>query len=286
MNTECLACQAKTVKQIVGKFKPEPRQAKEFFTKADYIITNSKSLSAPYISLLLHRLAKKTFATENLYADEKKEANELLYSQYKNWQTLVNEAKDPLHLAAKLAVIGNIIDYGAHSVPDDILAEIETLLKKEFAIDDRCKMFDAINKAKSVLYLGDNAGEIVFDKLFIETLKHPNLTFVVRDEPIINDVTLQDANSIELQDVCTVISNGHDAPSTLLENCSENLQSLFESVDVVISKGQGNFEGLLNEKRENLFFLLMAKCDLMANKLGVKKRDLVITENKRGNYGL
>ena len=286
MNNECLACQAKTVKQIVGKFKPEPSQAKEFLTKADYIITNSKSLSAPYISLLLHRLAKKTFATENLYAAEKKEANELLYSHYNYWQSLVNNSEKSLHLAAKLAVIGNIIDYGAHSVPDDILSEIESLLKNDFAIDDRGKMFEAINKAESVLYLGDNAGEIVFDKLFIETLNHPNITFVVRDEPIINDVTLQDADSLQMQDVCKVISNGHDAPSTLLENCSKNLQTLFKHADVVISKGQGNFEGLLHEKRENLFFLLMAKCDLMANKLGVDKRDLVITENKRGKYGL
>ncbi len=286
MSKECLLCQAKTVQQIVGKFKPDPKLAKEFLTKADYIIANSKSLSAPYISLLLHRLAKKTFAAENLYAAEKMEANQLLYHQYKYWKGFVNDAKKPLHLAVKLAVIGNIIDYGAHTVPDDILVEIDTLLKNEFALDDRDKMFEAINKAKSVLYLGDNAGEIVFDKLFIETLNHPNLTFVVRDEPIINDVTLHDATSVGMQDVCTVLSNGHDAPSTLLENCSEKLQSLFETADVVISKGQGNFEGLLKEKRENLFFLLMVKCDLMANKLGVEKRDLVITENKRGKYGL
>lgn len=286
MNTECLICQAKTVKHIVAKFKPEQKVAEEFTSKAGYIIGNSESLSAPYIALLLHRLAKKTFETENLYADEKKEANELLYSQFSYWKSLVNKSEQSLHLAAKLAVIGNIIDYGAHSVPDDIIADIKELLKHEFALDERHKMFKAIKNAKSVLYLGDNAGEIVFDKLFIETLNHPNLTFVVRDQPIINDVTLQDANSVQMQDVCTVISNGHDAPSTLLENCSENLQVLFKNADVVISKGQGNLEGLLNEKRENLFFMLMAKCDLMANKLGVNKRDLVITENKIGKYEL
>ncbi|MGQ1910024.1 damage-control phosphatase ARMT1 family protein [Marinifilum sp. RC60d5] len=286
MDFDCLACHAKTVKHIVEKFKPEKNVAEAFISEANYIINNSQSISSPYAALLVHRLAKKTFATENLYAEEKKEANDLLYSQYDYWKLLVNESQRPLHLAAKLAVIGNIIDYGAHSVPDDIVADIKGLLKKEFALDERIKMFEAIKKADSVLYLGDNAGEIVFDKLFIETLNHPNLTFIVRDQPIINDVTLEDANSLGMQNVCSVMSNGHDAPSTLKENCSDKFQEMFKKADVIISKGQGNYEGLLNEKRENLYFMLMAKCDLMANKLGVKKMDLVITENKIGNYEL
>ncbi|MDQ2179183.1 DUF89 domain-containing protein [Marinifilum sp. D714] len=281
MNSECLACQAKTINHIANKFGSDKKATAKFKEEANYIVANSQSLPTPYSGLLLHRLAKRIFKTENLYADEKLKANKLLQLNYSHWKSLVSKSKNPLYVAAKLAVIGNIIDYGAHSVPDNIDSEIKHLLKKEFAFNESEEMFEAIKNAKTVLYLGDNAGEIVFDKLFIETLNHPNLIFVVRGEPIINDVTFEDSQFVKMEEVCKVISNGHDAPSTLLENCSSELQNLYKNADVVISKGQGNLEGLLDEKRDKLFFMLMAKCDSIAAKLGVKKRDLVIKQNKK-----
>ncbi|WP_321298058.1 ARMT1-like domain-containing protein [Marinifilum fragile] len=281
MNSECLACQAKTISHIASKFGSDKKVTAAFVEEANYIVSNSQSLSTPYSGLLLHRLAKRIFKTEDLYASEKLKANKILQLNYSHWKSLVSNSDNPLYVAAKLAVIGNIIDYGAHTAPDDIVSEIEHLLQKEFALNESEEMFEAIKNAKSVLYLGDNAGEIVFDKLFIETLNHPNLTFVVRGEPIINDVTFEDSQYVKMEDVCKVISNGHDAPSTLLENCSSEFQKLYRDADVVISKGQGNLEGLLNEKRDKLFFMLMAKCDLIAGKLGVKKKDLVIKQNKK-----
>lgn len=284
MKSECLVCQAKTIDHIANKFGSNAKVLAKFVEEANYIISNCESLSAPYSSLLLHRLAKRVFKTENLYASEKLKANKTLYGNYSHWKSVVLGSNNPLYLAAKLAVIGNIIDYGAHSAPDDINSEINHLLKKDFAINESKALFDAIANAKSVLYLGDNAGEIVFDKLLIETLNHPKLTYVVRGQSIINDVTMEDVEYVNMEDVCKVVSNGYDAPSTLIENCSEEFQKLYREADVVISKGQGNFEGLLNEKRENLFFMLMAKCDLIANKLGVKYRDLVIKRNMISNY--
>ncbi|WP_421919264.1 damage-control phosphatase ARMT1 family protein [Marinifilum sp.] len=281
MNTECLACQAKTIKHIANKFGSDKKVTDKFVEEANYIISNGQSLVTPYSSLLLHRLAKRIFKTENLYASEKLKANKLLFHNYQYWKSLALESENPLCVAAKLAVIGNIIDYGAHSVPDDIISEINILLKKEFALNESEELFEAVKNAESVLYLGDNAGEIVFDKLFIEILNHSNLTFVVRGQPIINDVTYEDSEFVQMQEVCNVISNGHDAPSTLLDNCSNKFQKLYRDADVVISKGQGNLEGLLDEKRDKLFFMLIAKCDLIAGKLGVQKRDLVIKQNKK-----
>jgi hypothetical protein len=129
------------------------------------------------------------------------------------------------------------------------------------------------------LYLGDNCGEIVFDKLFIETMDHPNVTFAVRGNPVINDATLEDAAQVGLDNVCRVISNGFDAPSTLLEFCSDEFAEAYNNADLVISKGQGNFEGLMESRHPNEFFLLIAKCWPIANLLGVGKNDMVVLKS-------
>lgn len=286
MDNRCLACHSKTVDLLIDKFNLQGKVASDFSSEVNHLLTDFKHLSNPYLALLIHRLAKKKIQNNDLYSEEKKHANAILFSQYEKWNSFVTEHREPLHIASKLAVVGNIIDYGAHSVPTDIPAKIEELLVLDFALDDSGQMFAEIKKANSVLYLGDNAGEIVFDKLFIQHLNHPNLTYAVRGTPIINDVTLEDAEQVGMYNVCKLISNGHDAPSTLVDNCSAEFQELFRKADVVISKGQGNFEGLLNEKRESLYFMLMAKCDVIAEMLGVCKGDLIITKNRRGDYGI
>jgi damage-control phosphatase, subfamily I len=286
MDNRCLACHAKTVKLLIDKFRPPKDIASDFSSEVNHLLTDFKHLSNPYLVLLIHRLAKKKLQNIDLYSVEKKHANSILYSQYEKWNSFVTEHNEPLRIASKLAVVGNVIDYGAHSVPADIPAKIEELIALDFAIDNRDEMFSEIKKADSVLYLGDNAGEIVFDKLFIQHLNHPNLTYAVRGNPIINDVTLEDAEQVGMYNVCKLISNGHDAPSTLVDNCSAEFQGLFKNADVVLSKGQGNFEGLFDEKRESLYFMLMAKCDVIAEMLGVCKGDLIITKNRRGDYGI
>ncbi len=145
---------------------------------------------------------------------------------------------------------------------------------------------DKINGSEKILYLGDNAGEIVFDKLFIETMQHPDVTFVVRGKPVINDVTFEDVRQTRIDNVCKVISNGYDAPSTLLEFCSEEFLDKFNTADLVISKGQGNFEGLMYTTHPNVFFLLMAKCEPMAELLGVNKGEMIITKLNTSKYAL
>lgn len=139
---------------------------------------------------------------------------------------------------------------------------------------------EALSTAKTVLYLGDNAGEIVLDKLFIETLMHPNLYFAVRGAPVINDATLDDAQYVGIDAVADVISNGYDAPSTIVDRCSPQFQELFNKADVIISKGQGNLEGLLEKTDKQVYFLLMVKCDVIAEALGVKKGDFVVRKQK------
>ncbi len=282
MRHECYFCHIKSAENLINKFKPDQETANSFLLDMQHLVIQHWNHSNPHLAASVHRLLKSKMNIRDLYANEKEEANRSILNCYTHWENLVNANDNPLHMAAKLAVIGNIIDYGAHSVPDDLSSEISSLVNKEFAIDDSGKLFEEIRKAKSILYLGDNTGEIVFDRLFIETMNHPNVTFAVKDAPVLNDATLYDAQKVGITDLCRVVSNGYDAPSTLPDKCSDEFLEIYRHADLIISKGQGNFEGLMEEKDSRLFFMLMAKCNPIAELLHVRKNDLVITQNKQG----
>ncbi|MFC2138584.1 DUF89 domain-containing protein [Bacteroidota bacterium] len=280
MRDTCYFCHNKTVENLINKHQPHPDLAEQFLLSINNFLNENWDQANPYLATGIYRIARNTLNQQELFKEEKYYVNALLINLYNVWKEMINKADNSFHLAAKLAVIGNIIDYGAHCVENDILNQINNLLNKEIAIDESNELYKKVITAKSILYLGDNAGEIVFDKLFIEYLNHPNITFAVRGKPVINDVTYVDAQQVGIDKYCKVMSNGYDAPSTLLEHCSEEFNQAFNKSDIVISKGQGNYEGLMVSKKEGLFFMLMAKCDPMAELLGVKKGDLVIAQNK------
>ncbi|MCI0512651.1 ARMT1-like domain-containing protein, partial [candidate division KSB1 bacterium] len=142
-------------------------------------------------------------------------------------------------------------------------------------IDHSEPLREAIANAKSILYIGDNAGEIVLDRLFLETIVKENVFFGVRGSAILNDVTADDAQFVGLDHLVTIISNGDNTPGTFLEDTSSHFRAIFEQVDLIIAKGQGNFEGLYQVNRP-LFFLLTAKCEVVANVLGVSKGSFVV----------
>jgi uncharacterized protein with ATP-grasp and redox domains len=278
MRQDCYFCQIRGVEKLIAKSNPGSEKAEQFIYCAHELIGAGREKENARLSAEIHRLAKEHFDNSDLYSKEKRHANELLLSQYDYWKSRVLKSSDPFRTAAKLAVIGNIIDYGAGTVSFDISAQIEELYKLDLKVDMTKSLHSEINKAGRVLYLGDNCGEIVFDKLFIETFNHANVTYAVRGAPIINDVTLEDAIQVGLDQICPVISNGADAPSTLMEFCSEEFIEVFDKADLVISKGQGNYEGLMNNHHPNLFFMLIAKCRPMAESLGVDINDMVVTK--------
>jgi len=280
MRDTCYFCHIKTIDNLIKKHKPEQEQAEEFLFSINKFICNNWNQSNPYLATGIYRIARKVLNQNELFKEEKHNANLLLINLYDVWKKMVYNAENPFHMATKLAVIGNVIDYGAHCVEQDIINQINNLLNKELAVDESDKLYKKIRNAKSILYLGDNAGEIVFDKLFLEYINHPNVVFAVRGKPVINDITINDARQIEIEQYCKLISNGYDAPSTILDHCSEEFKQIFNKADLIISKGQGNFEGLMESKKENLFFLLMAKCNPMAELLGVQKGDLIVAQNK------
>jgi uncharacterized protein with ATP-grasp and redox domains len=133
----------------------------------------------------------------------------------------------------------------------------------------------ALPLSKTLLYLGDNAGKIVMDRILLETIRHPAVYFAVRGAPIINDATIDDAQAVGIDKIARIISNGDDAPGTILEAASPEFREVFDRADLVIAKGHGNFEGLYGIDK-NIYYILMAKCDHVAAHLGVRKGDLVV----------
>jgi uncharacterized protein with ATP-grasp and redox domains len=280
----CAKCHQKTIEGLIDRFLAnDAKKAETFRNEINNQLSKNSHLSNPYLAREIHNLSKKLLNTVDLYKAEKTYANKLLGDNYDYWKEFVLNSSAPFYNALRLSVAGNIIDYGAATVPDDIEVEIHQLLNQDLAIDQVSVLEKEIRKSKKILFLGDNAGEIVFDKLLIEFINHPNLIYAVRGEAIINDACMEDALQTGLTDVCRVITNGANAPSTLLELCSEEFLTHYHEADLIISKGMGNFEGLMNIKDKNIFFLLMAKCKPIADLLNVPVRAQVITNLNQKN---
>jgi damage-control phosphatase, subfamily I len=276
----CFFCFTKAFENILENEKLSTEDKKRFTRRmASLYYNSSDGFSAPEYSRSLHKLLIQFTNNRDPHKAGKKQSNDLVLEMYGQLKKQVQQSKDPFDTASRLAIAGNIIDF-AISTEYDLHATINHVLHSDLSIDHSVELRQALIKAKTVLYLGDNAGEIVLDKLLIETLAHPNVFYAVRGAPVNNDATLDDAKYIGMDTVAKVLSNGYDAPSTIIEKCSPEFREVYTRADVIISKGQGNLEGLLGSARKEIFFLLMVKCDVIADALKVQKGDFVIKMNK------
>ncbi len=224
----------------------------------------------PEITARVHRVIRRESAMDDPYRDVKRRDNDAAMRIYPGLKKTVEKSVSPLSTATKLAIAGNIIDSGASGGPFDLNQVIEETLQAELPGEDLQAFEEAIRDARHVLYLGDNAGEIVFDRILIEEihrLTKARVTFVVRGRPILNDATLEDARSVGMEAIAEVIANGYDAPATVLSRSSPELQKAWRETDLIISKGQGNYESLSNASG-NIFFLLKVKCPVLAADIG------------------
>ena len=196
-----------------------------------------------------------------------------LLSIYPTLQRKIKQSKDPLYTALKLAGISNAIDFGAN--PNfDLQKELKSMYSRDFDVCEYAEFKKTLQRSKNILYIADNAGETVFDRLLIERMKKPT-TYAVRSRPIINDATEEDAINAGIDTVATIISSGCDAPGTILKLCSKKFRKIYQDADMVISKGQGNYE-TLSTKRRPIFFLLKVKCPVIARDIGIHDGSLVL----------
>jgi len=275
MDNRCKTCFTNNYDKLLKKNPLSGCEALAFCGFFHRLLENTENKSSPEIQRILQHKLREMNGVVDPYYKEKQQSNRIAFKLYDEWKPKVLASDNPFDLALHLAIAGNIMDYGVDHV-FDVQKTIKKSLHTEFAIDHSAALKQRIAKAKSILYLGDNAGEIVFDKLFIETIMHPNVIFAVKDAPILNDVTFDDAEDVGMNEVADVISNGYDASSTLLDKCSKEFLDVYHSADVIISKGQGNLEGLIDEKDPRIFFLFMVKCEVIAERVGVEKGSLVV----------
>lgn len=275
MDSRCKTCFTNNYDKLLKKNPLSGCEALAFCGFFNRLLDSEENLSSPGIQRALQHKLRELTGVADPYYKEKQQSNRIAFKLYDVWKPKVLASDDPFNLALRLAIAGNIMDYGVdHEF--DVQKTIRMALHAYFAIDHSSRLKQRMKEAKSILYLGDNAGEIVFDKLFIETISHPNVIFAVKDAPILNDVTFNDAEDSGMNEVAEVISNGYDASSTLLDKCSKEFLEVYHKADLIISKGQGNLEGLIDEKDPRIFFLFMVKCDVIAERVGVEKGSLVV----------
>lgn len=235
----------------------------------------------PVAAQIIHRIVRELTGLVDPYAEAKRRCNRIALDMYGELEEIVGASSTPLETAARIAIAGNIIDFGVKSEIDveDVRSTVEHSLACEMSGNEMNAFREAVAEAETILYLADNAGEIVFDRLLIEQLPADKLTVAVRGLPVINDATLQDARVAGITEIANVIDNGSDAPATILEDCSERFLELFERAELVIAKGQGNYE-TLSDIDKNIFFLLKAKCPVIARHIGCEVGEVILRRNK------
>ena len=276
----CVACFERSYKRLFLKYDVCEKKQHSFMSFFNETIKNSDHLSSPEVQRELSIHFCELIGIDDPFYEEKRESNTKALEIFDRWKPVVFSEPNSFHTTLRLAIAGNIMDYGA-SDNFDIDSVIIEVLHANLAIDDSVLLHEKIESANKILYLGDNAGEIVFDRLFIETNMSDKVTYVVKGGPILNDVTKRDADEVAMCHTAYVITNGYNAPSTILDKSSEEFLEYYNSADLVISKGQGNLEGLINEQDSRIFFLLMVKCDVIADLLEVDKGSFVVVNGGR-----
>jgi uncharacterized protein with ATP-grasp and redox domains len=246
------------------------RQVLRFMSELDW------TLPPPVLGQQVHRLIRQLTHNSDPYGAIKQRMNRRATELYLHWHRLFGEAFSPLEAAVRLAIVGNLLDVGAKTqlssaaVHDAFEDALTAPLRGSVAA-----LAQAIRRARSILYLADDAGEIVFDRDLLAQLPLGNFAVAVRGSPVLNDATLADAEQAGLTEFCEVIANGSDAPGTVLADCSLAFRERFAAADLVIAKGQGNYESLAGGNNE-CFFLLKIKCDVLSHDLGWPVGSLVL----------
>jgi len=243
-------------------------------------MSNSFSFSQtpPQIAAYVYEKMAQIAGKSDLYDEVKEHSTQKALSFVPLLHEELQKSDNKLLTATKIAVAGNVIDLAAE-VAFDLEEELSKIFETEFAHNDFVQFKRSLESAATVLVIGDNVGEHIFDYVFIETLQklYPNAEFsyMVRGVPIINDVTMKEAKEAGFDKLCNLVDSGVNTPGFDYERANDVAKELYDSADVVISKGMGNFESLSPTHRENVCFLLKVKCNVVANFLGAAVGDII-----------
>ncbi len=273
---ECVACTINQGLRTARYSTADPEaQARVMRAMLAELAATDLSLTPVELGHLAQKVAARETGCADPYRQVRQRSNVDALRLYPQLRGIVRASQDPLQTAVKIAIAGNIIDLGAVGEDFDVATTIDRVLGRPFARDDFARFSQAVDQAASILYLADNAGEIVFDRVLMEELPGRRLTVAVKAEPFINDAMLADAEQVGLGEIAEVI----EAPVYPASNPS--LARPWREADVIVSKGQANYEAY-NEAEGPLFFLVLAKCDFVGLSVGVAKGEMMLLARNAG----
>lgn len=277
INLECIYCTINKAESLFSQHETDEDKKLEFMKQVFKIISMSeKNDTSPYLNAKIMRLLNSELNLGDSYYEIKKQYNKLLISMEDEILNNIYNSHDKILTALKYAMVGNFIDFGAMDKVD--INELKNLIKnasKQIINDNEYNNFlEEIKNSKHIVYLVDNSGEIVFDKIFIKLIKemYPKIIIdvIVRGKPVHNDATIIDAEEVGLCSIVNVIENGTDIPGTQLNEISLKAKEKIDNADFIIAKGQGNFETLFGCGK-NIYYIFLCKCDLFTKRFNMEK---------------
>lgn len=273
---ECIINQTKRVSDAINA--DETLRNKILSTALEMSKDFSFSQNPPEVATPLYEKMAELAGKKDLYDEVKRLSTKKALEFVPFLEEEIRASTQPLLTATKIAVAGNVIDLAAE-VEFDLHEEVEKIFHTHFAVNDFELLQERLSEASTLLYIADNAGEHIFDKIYIQTIlslyPHLRLTYMTRGNAIINDVTYEEAKEAGFAELCHLVSSGVNTPGFVYERANEESKKLFDEADIVITKGMGNYECLSDSKRSNLFFLLKIKCNVVARSLGKNLGDIV-----------
>jgi len=262
---DCIPCFTRQALDAVRLVVKNPAQRELLLRRLVHEIAEADwQQTPPGMGQIIHRIIRKELDCADPYREIKDQMNEMATRLVPAMREQIQQHPNPREAAVRVAIGGNLLDTGSKSQISaaELPAHLVTIWHKPLH-GDLVAFFKAVEEARTILYLADNAGEIIFDRLLLEHLPAEKVTLVVRGAPVLNDVTRADADTAGIPGLVPVIDNGSDAPGTILEDCSATFRKRFEEADLIIAKGQGNFE-TLSDIDKPIFFLFTVKCSLVA----------------------
>ncbi|MBN2804393.1 MAG: DUF89 family protein [Deltaproteobacteria bacterium] len=274
---ECFPCFLKQTLSAAAVAKMNRNQTQKAVKEVLNILKDiNMELPPPLMGRDIHNIIKKISENPDPYKELKNFQNNTALKLLDELKNEIAYAEDSFETAVKFSIAGNAIDLGTSTtVSADVKDSFKNALAKQIDKAEVSKLKKEIENSKKILFLADNSGEIIFDIPLMEYIGKEKLTVAVRSNPIINDVTLKEAEQCKISSMFKVIENGSDLPGTWLDECRENFKNEFESSDLIISKGQGNFETLSSLNR-SIFYLFLVKCKVIAKITGQKPDTFII----------
>lgn len=286
LKPECISCLLKSRLDFAAEDTPVEKKI-EYMQKVLRAISELElHESAPVVVRTINQIQKEMFGVSEDFTDVKVYFNNLMMSKVPELQKNLNESDDALELAIQYAITGNYIDFGAMNHVDEAILQKYMDDAKNIVVnaDEYAMLQNDIEKAKSIVYLTDNCGEVVLDKLLMEEIGKRNpkakITAVVRGADVLNDATLVDAEQVKLYEVAEVIGNGSDIAGTFIDSISDETKQLLDNADVILAKGQANFE-TMQECGLNVYYIFMCKCEMFAKRFGVPRFTGMLINDRR-----